>query len=285
MRRKESGLDIVASFPWPIGLIIGVGAFLGIRYGIPAYFLHSSSPVLQGIGKGIAAGGPFTVLAWLAMLVCWFAAIASFVRAKHRKRLLETRTGLESLASLSWREFEMLVGEAYRRQGYLVEETGMIGGGADGGVDLILCRGGTKELVQCKQWRSRQVSAPRVREMWGLVDHFDADSVKIVCIGEFTRDAQQFAKGKQIELVNGTRLLELVQSVQRSARGVYLTSPSEAPVPSIESTPNTVASSPACPKCGNSMLRRHNRTTRQPFWGCGKYPSCKGTRQMEEERT
>jgi hypothetical protein len=46
-----------------------------------------------------------------------------------------------SIRRMSWQEFETLVGEAYRRQGYSVEETG--GGDADGGVDLILRGKGT----------------------------------------------------------------------------------------------------------------------------------------------
>ena len=48
-----------------------------------------------------------------------------------------------------WREFEMLVGEAFRLQGYQVVETG--GGGADGGVDLVLRKDRETFLVQCKQ--------------------------------------------------------------------------------------------------------------------------------------
>jgi restriction system protein len=47
--------------------------------------------------------------------------------------LLETRTDLDSLAANGWRDFERLVGEAFRRQGYAVEETGL--GGADGGME------------------------------------------------------------------------------------------------------------------------------------------------------
>ena len=53
---------------------------------------------------------------------------------------------------MSWREFEMLVGEAFRRRGCFVEETGL--GGKDGGIDLVVSKGGRKELVQCKQRRS-----------------------------------------------------------------------------------------------------------------------------------
>lgn len=66
---------------------------------------------------------------------------------------------LERIAALGWRNFERLVGEAYRRHGYSVEETGL--GGADGG----------RVLVQCKQWRRRRVPVNVVREMYGLLAH------------------------------------------------------------------------------------------------------------------
>lgn len=36
---------------------------------------------------------------------------------------------------------------------------------------------------------------------------------------------------------------------------------------------------PECPECGSLMRRR--TSTRGPFWGCGKYPQCKGIRQIE----
>ena len=45
--------------------------------------------------------------------------------------------------------------------------------------------------------------------MWGLMAHHQADGVKIVCVGEFTRDAEAFANGKAIELINGEALLML----------------------------------------------------------------------------
>lgn len=42
---------------------------------------------------------------------------------------------MDSLREMNWHQFEQLAGEAFRRQGYAVEETGL--GGADGGIDLI----------------------------------------------------------------------------------------------------------------------------------------------------
>ena len=34
---------------------------------------------------------------------------------------------------------------------------------------------------------------------------------------------------------------------------------------------------PLCPVCAAAMLQRLNRRTREPFWGCARYPQCKGT--------
>jgi ssDNA-binding Zn-finger/Zn-ribbon topoisomerase 1 len=33
-----------------------------------------------------------------------------------------------------------------------------------------------------------------------------------------------------------------------------------------------------CPRCESPMVRRQNRITLVYFYGCSKYPSCKGTR-------
>src|SRR5690606_30896153 len=148
--------------------------------------------------------------------------------------------------AMSWREFEMLVGEAFRRQGYTIKETGL--GGADGGVDLILGKHGKTTLVQCKQWKRQRVDVRTVREMYGLLAHHDADAVKVVAVGGYTPDAMRFAQGKPIELVHGERLLALITAVQDAplARRVS----TEPELPSL-----------ACPRCSSPMVRRENRRT------------------------
>lgn len=39
---------------------------------------------------------------------------------------------------------------------------------------------------------------------------------------------------------------------------------------------------PACPKCGAYMLKRHRRSDNASFWGCNRYPDCKGTRSCDD---
>ena len=89
-------------------------------------------------------------------------------RRRQRAKLVKDVTGngaADALDGMSWREFEMLVGEAFRLKGYAVHEHG--GGGPDGGIDLVLSRpgqnGSEKFLVQCKQWRAFKVGVDVVR--------------------------------------------------------------------------------------------------------------------------
>lgn len=266
-RRKESGFDLIAAAPWPVGIVLGILAYFGVRYGFTVLAALSGNRILAGIGNFARNSSGYTMLAWIALGLCWFAALASFIGRQKRKRLLETQTGLDSLRAMSWREFEMLAGEAFRRQGYRIEETGL--GGADGGIDLRLSKNGKTTLVQCKQWRSQRVDVKVVREMYGLLAHHGANAVKIVAVGDFTPDAQRFAQGKPIQLIHGEALLALIHNVQVSkpVLGTQAVSPA-----SVEQA------TPECPSCGTAMVKRANRRTHDTFWGCPKYPACRGTR-------
>lgn len=271
-KRKESGFDVLSSMPWPVCLAWGLLGFIAIRYGIGWLWGSSGNVVLAGFANA-ASMGAFAPIAWVALLFCCIAALASFVRRQKRRRLLDSQTGMDSLRDMDWRAFERLVGEAFRRQGYGVEETGQ--GGADGGIDLILRKRGETTLVQCKQWRTYSVSVKVVREMYGILMDKGAAAVKIVALGGYAPDAAAFARGKPIELVDGNQLLATVTNIQARrepdgaldrpwslAGGVLAcllialalptkpsrrpTPPSEPPVPTFSPVQRTVAA-PAAP--------------------------------------
>lgn len=192
-------------------------------------------------------------------------------RRTRRRALLNSAyfNGLPmALQDMSWAEFELLIGEAYRRQGYSVEETGQ--GGADGGVDLILRRGQNKYLVQCKHWRSTSVGVNVIRELYGLVAA-GADRGIIVTSGQFTKDAIDFARGKPLELIGREALAELISRAKTGKPSVS----------TLALQPPLAAA--ICPRCGNSLVLRTARQGAhigQPFYGCTAYPSCKFTRDI-----
>lgn len=210
-RRKDSGIDMVSKLPWQAGIVLGIAGYAAMRYGLGWCMSAFGGPIGQTLGTALA-NGAYAPIAWLLLSACWLAALISFFDNRRRQRLLASQTGLHSLSTMDWREFEMLVGEAFRKQGYKIRETGL--GGADGGIDLILHRDNTTTLVQCKQWRTKLVDVRVVREMYGLMFHHHADAVKIVAIGHYTDDALRFVQGKPIELISGHALLTMVRECQ-----------------------------------------------------------------------
>jgi len=186
-----------------------------------------------------------------------------------RRSLLDGQSSIESLRATPWKQFEFLVAEAFRRQGYEIEYS--MNRGTDGGVDLTLRREGRTSLVQCKQWKVFSVGAPVLREMFGLMTAEHVDEAIIVTSGKFTRDALDFAAGNPIRLIDGPRLLALVQSVQAMP-------PAH---PSAAVTTQDQQAAPACSYCGKPMVQRTVRRgayTGNKFWGCPAYPECKGSR-------
>ncbi len=106
----------------------------------------------------------------------------------------------------------MLVGEAFRHSGYAVTETG--GGGADEGVDLALSKDNEKFLVQCKQWRAMKVGVTTVRELYGVMAAKGAAGGFVVTSGKFTKEAERFAAGRNITLIDGVVLIELIKGLE-----------------------------------------------------------------------
>ncbi|KLD69680.1 restriction endonuclease [Xanthomonas pisi] len=274
-RKKQSGFEALAALPWSLGFVAGIVAYLGVRYGIGWWFSQQGGMLSQGFAQ--QADGMFAPLAWMLLGICWLAALFSYLGARSRRRFLETRTSLESLAAGGWRQFELLVGEAFRRQGYSVEETGL--GGADGGIDLILRKDGRRTLVQCKQWKRQQVGVSVVREMFGLLAHHQAHSVKIACIGTFTKDAERFAEGKPIELIGGEQLLDMIRAVQQkaTAQPTVTSARIEPAFASPDSTASAAVAIPSCPRCSSALVQRRNRRTGENFLGCSQFPKCRGT--------
>lgn len=263
-RRKGNLIETLAALPWPVGVTFGIGGFVAIRFGLPA--------ILHGNAYAVALMPVANLMSWFTLVVGFVAATMSWVGQRNRHRLLDAQQDLDSVAKLGWQHFEQLVGEAFRRQGYMVEETGL--GGADGGIDLVLGKDGRRVLVQCKQWRRQKVPVSVVREMYGLLRHHNADTVKIACLGTYTRAAAVFAEGKPIQLIDGEELFRMIRSVQTIREHTTESVEVAEPAP-VSSLPIAVTD---CPRCGKAMVERSNRKTGQKFWGCSDFPICRGVR-------
>jgi Restriction endonuclease len=97
------------------------------------------------------------VVALLVFMVAFEVALLTNVMRTGRWKLLRLQTSLRAIRSLASRDFERLVGAAYELQGYRVDYAP---DGPDGGVDLVIHRGGDTVLVQCKN-RGRECASQR----------------------------------------------------------------------------------------------------------------------------
>ncbi len=195
----------------------------------------------------------------------------------------------DALDGMSWQDFELLVGEAFRLQGYEVTELG--GQGPDGGVDLVLRRGREKFLVQCKQWKAFKVGMAVVRELYGVMAAEGAAGGFVVTSGSFTEEAVAFASGRNVTLVDGSKLFGLIQQAKaaRSSQGRAEVPAQMRPVtPFVASGAALVSAKQAlaCPSCSSPMVKRvakRGEKAGQAFWGCTQYPAgCRGTRPIDD---
>ena len=222
--------------------------------------------------------GGASVLQYILPAILLIGAGVSAWRRRERNLLAADAAkspAADVLDGMSWQQFEKLVGEAFRLQGYSVSETG--GGGADGGVDLALKKGGEKFLVQCKQWRAFKVGVDVVRELYGVMAAKGATGGFVVTSGRYTAEATSFASGRNVRLIDGPQLHAMLKQALATREGKA--PPSSAWHNSPVST-TAPAVMPACPLCSKPMVRRQARrgaNAGDEFLGCSGYPGCRGT--------
>lgn len=104
----------------------------------------------------------------------------------------------------------------------------------------------------------------------------------VVTSGRFTDDATKFASGRNVRLIDGPQLQDLIRQAKAApGRGVrpVADAATAKPVTPFETAPSV----PACPMCAKPMVRRvakQGANAGSAFWGCSGYPACRGTRTV-----
>ena len=278
MARRKGGLtellEIAAGLPWKVSAALVPVSFI-VLHVIAIASDHVAAPTdLAGLGPVVIRTYIHTFALIFQDIVPFACLIGAGVSFAKRSRSAKLFDGVRSdpnadVSALSWRDFEVLVGEGFRHRGFTVTERG--GAGPDGGVDLALARGHERFLVQCKQWRARQVGVAVVRELYGVMAAERVAGGYVVTSGSFTRDAKAFAAGRNIELMDGKALDGLL----RDGRSTVL-----RPADSMSEIGVTTPKAPVCPKCKVSMVLRtakRGANIGSSFWGCAQYPKCRQT--------
>jgi restriction system protein len=265
-RKNESFLETLTFLPWWVSVTLSGASYLALKYIIPSMEIQQkeSFDMAYIYYKAIANISP--ILAPYVALVLLIPAPISAIRFWRKRKLLDDQDSIDSIRQLSWKEFEELVGEAYRRLGYAVGENP--GAGPDEGIDLVLRKNNGLILVQCKHWKANKVGVDKVRELYGVQASKKASRSILITSGFFTQEAKNFATDKAIDLVEGDQLLKLTKNLQFHRKGKSA----------------ALTSALYCPKCGSEMVLRTARKgpkAGQQFWGCSRFPKCRITKPCD----
>jgi len=183
----------------------------------------------------------------------------------------------ELVNALEWKRFEELCAEYFNEKGYKAKVTRE---GADGGIDIHLFKEScslTKAfgIVQCKAWNGYKVGVKPVRELYGVMSAEQAPLGIFITSGSYTKEVIEFSKGKNLKLISGSSLLELIHALSEEQQqallkkitaGDYLT--------------------PSCPSCRIKMTQRITKKGKnigKKFWGCINFPKCRNTLQIKNK--
>lgn len=293
--------------PWSIGVLFGVAGFIVIRYGLGWGLSLSANPYLVSVATPLRQGAlaPF---AWLVLALGLTASLLSALRnarsasqarlakpprrtptlapepgettqvpdGAHNADSLPDRASYAqqqshrpyasapapvtqaNIAKLSWFQFEQLVAASFRRKGFAAE---LMPEGADEGIDIILRERGNMLVVQCKHWRASHVGVNVVRELYGVMHAKHARKAILATSGYLTPDAQAFCRANAMYYLDADSLLSFIDP--------------EAMPPQHQIADDRTQ---RCPLCGSSMRLRSARDTGRRFWGCTRFPGCRGKR-------
>lgn len=126
----------------------------------------------------------------------------------------------DALSRVSWHDFERLIADHYRGQGFTVEHVGTGGGPnrTDGGIDIKLFRDQEVILVQCKHWTCWKVPHNDVHQLIGVMHTAGATGAIVITSGEFTHAAiEAAAKFRHIRLIDGKAIRAMLGPVAEPA--------------------------------------------------------------------
>jgi hypothetical protein len=174
----------------------GVGLILPVA-------LHVSTIQLIALNIAGTALAAVIGLGWLGVQI----------ELARRRNLVEWTTDLRLLTA---EEFEWLVGETFRREGWTIRETGHQDT-PDGNIDLELVRDGVRKIVQCKRWVSWQVNIDEVRQFAGtlLREGLPGSAGIFVTLSSFNDHARAEARKTHMSLISGRELYAMIEKVRR----------------------------------------------------------------------
>lgn len=135
------------------------------------------------------------------LVVATGLAITAFWFGVSRRRKAETELGIQSLATLKWRDCIAIVLEALQREGYQV-----LADSSNGGTDFLLRQGDEKVLLDYKHGTAYRLGEANVREFEAAVRLRGASRGILITLGSIEHRAATIAAEGGVQLIDGIHL-------------------------------------------------------------------------------
>ena len=180
---KNSLFAILLRSNWWVSLVVALVIVLIARTIVPEVY---SSYV-------VSFAFPFVII---SMMAAWKQR-----NVPSSARVEETVT---RLSAMNWREFSVLLEEAYQRDGYTVSRL-------DGAADFRLEKNKRVILVSAKRWKGASHGVPTLSELVALREKTAANEVRYVALNPVSEKGVLFAREHGVALVQGAELARLLQ--------------------------------------------------------------------------
>ena len=173
-----------------------------------------------------------------------------------------TKSGINEIDNLSGEQFEERLEILFTKLGYKAKRTVSGSTKPDFSADLIIEKDGIKTAVQAKRW-NQSVGEQVINDIYSAIPMYNCQFGMVVTNNYYTKMAKEKAKKLNITLWDRN---DLINNILKSQKETY----SPQLLPATEN--------PLCPKCNSPMVKRTGKYGE--FWGCTRFPSCDGTRNI-----
>ncbi|MCM3363763.1 restriction endonuclease [Niallia sp. Sow4_A1] len=131
---------------------------------------------------------------------------------KRQIQQMQDKAKLDEIKNMDAFEFERFIKEMFELIGYKGKLTPKTN---DGGKDIILKDGKDILLVECKRYTSKKVSRTEIQKLHSAIIDMNAKKGYFVTTSEYSKYAIDYAANKEIELINGDQLINMLKNINR----------------------------------------------------------------------
>lgn len=162
--------------------------------------------VLYKIGGSVLMMIAFTLVVGAGAIALSGESLTDVFRRRRRINILT----IEELIKLNPYEFEGVVAQVFREQGYVVHQTKK---SSDGGKDLVMYKQGQTYYVECKKYaKKNSIGRPLIQKLVGACHPANAIPI-FVTTSSFTTGAIHEAERSGVQLIDGNQFIKMIRAI------------------------------------------------------------------------